>query len=79
MADNVRGQLAEISGLIDRAEAAAAEGDPDEDPAVEGDAPEAPQAPPLRETGGERRSASTPRLRDELAAAVGDGGQSSLL
>jgi hypothetical protein len=76
MADGVRGQLAEIAGLIDRAEAAAAEDDapPREDvpPGAIAPSPAAP-APP-------------PRLRDELAAALPaagsrrfDDGQSSLL
>jgi hypothetical protein len=81
MADGVRGQLAEISGLIDRAEAAAVEGEADEgasggpvDEAVEGDHTAPPAPAPSR---AEERPA--PRLRDELAAAVGDGGQSSLL
>jgi hypothetical protein len=81
MADGVRGQLAEISGLIDRAEAAAADGEADEgvsggpvDEAVEGDRTAPPAPAPSR---AEERPA--PRLRDELAAAVGDGGQSSLL
>jgi hypothetical protein len=79
MADGVRGQLAEISGLIDRAEAAAVEGEADEgagggpvDGAVEGE----PTAPPAPSRAAERPA---PRLRDELAAALGDGGQSSLL
>jgi hypothetical protein len=76
MADGVRGQLAEIAGLIDRAETAAAEDDapPREDvpPGAIAPSPAAP-APP-------------PRLRDELAAALPaagsrrfDDGQSSLL
>jgi len=90
MADGVRGQLAEISGLIDRAEAAAVEGDADEG-AVTGAAaagaptagapglraPEREPALPDATSGADERPA--PRLRDELAAAVGDGGQSSLL
>jgi hypothetical protein len=72
MADGVRGQLAEIAGLIDRAEAAAAAGEGEGDgPVAETPAPAPPREPVHR----------APRLRDELAAAVGmhDGGQSTLL
>jgi DNA anti-recombination protein RmuC len=81
MADGVRGQLAEISGLIDRAEAAAASGESTEPETAPGpdDAPDLPAA----ETERAERT-PPPRLRDELAAALapsreGDGGQSSLL
>jgi hypothetical protein len=85
MADGVRGQLAEISGLIDRAEAAAVEGDAEEGSGAEaGGAPAAgvpervpaPAVPPAPSRPEQRPA---PRLRDELAAAVGNGGQSSLL
>ncbi|HEY4098849.1 MAG TPA: hypothetical protein VGM33_25215, partial [Baekduia sp.] len=91
MADGVRGQLAEISGLIDRAEAAAASGEealPEEsDPApVAADPPPADQGPdPATEPDdvepepAPARPTPAPRLRDELAAALGNGGQSSLL
>jgi len=64
MADGVRGQLAEISGLVDRAEAAAAQD------AESGAEPE-PVAPPA--------PVRTPRLRDELARVFDAGQQSSLL
>jgi hypothetical protein len=67
----VRGQLAEIAGLIDRAEAEAAE---DED-AGAGDPPDARVAP-------RAETPAPPRLRDELAAAVpttGYGGEQSTL
>jgi hypothetical protein len=90
MADGVRGQLAEISGLIDRAEAAAVEGDAEDGAASVAAAGEAPAG---EAHGREREPAAdavpqvparpqerpAPRLRDELAAAVGNGGQSSLL
>jgi hypothetical protein len=91
MADGVRGQLAEISGLIDRAEAAAASGESAETetaaPAAEPDAaPEAPEGtvPEAEPEAPARPERSAPRLRDELAAALsssreGDDGQSSLL
>jgi hypothetical protein len=68
MAEGVRGQLAEIAGLIDRAEAAAAE---------DADAPVPAPAAARAET-----PAAPPRLRDELAAAVpttGYGGEQSTL
>jgi hypothetical protein len=68
MSDGVRSQLAEITGLLDRAEAE--EGDASDAPA---DATPAAPAPP------EPRA---PRLRDELAAALpsrDDDPQSSLL
>jgi hypothetical protein len=80
MADGVRGQLAEISGLIDRAEAAAVEGDADEDAeAGGGAAPEREPAAGVPRAPARADQRPAPRLRDELAAAVGDGGQSSLL
>jgi hypothetical protein len=96
MADGVRGQLAEISGLIDRAEAAAASGEgavPERDstvPAAEGSdpTPSAGDTPPAdkgsdpateAEPEPKRVPIPTPRLRDELAAALGNGGQSTLL
>jgi hypothetical protein len=91
MADGVRGQLAEISGLIDRAEAAAASGESAETetaaPAAEPDAaPEAPEGtvPEAEPEAPARPERPAPRLRDELAAALsssreGDDGQSSLL
>jgi hypothetical protein len=81
MADGVRGQLAEISGLIDRAEAAAAAGEPSEPESIAG----SDEAPALPAAGTERAEPTPPpRLRDELAGALassheGDGGQSSLL
>jgi hypothetical protein len=86
MADGVRGQLAEISGLIDRAEAAAASGEPGEATAAEDDSAPAerePEAVPPP-AAPERPAPRAPRLRDELAAALsspreGDGGQSTLL
>ncbi|HEV7751185.1 MAG TPA: hypothetical protein VGO71_06575 [Baekduia sp.] len=82
MADGVRGQLAEISGLIDRAEAAAVEGDADEDAEAEtlgGAFPEREPAAGVPRAPARPDQRPAPRLRDELAAAVGNGGQSSLL
>lgn len=74
MAEGVRGQLAEIAGLIDRAEAEAAEDE------VAGDAPVvAATAEPAPTT---TPAPASPRLRDELAAAVpatGYGGEQSTL
>jgi hypothetical protein len=61
MADGVRGQLAEIAGLIDRAEAAAGE---------EGEADLAPSPPASADAPARPAAAAAPRLRDELAAAV---------
>jgi TolA-binding protein len=86
MADGVRSQLAEISGLIDRAEAAAAAGEPGQATVAEADTAPAsrePEAAPPP-AGTERPALAAPRLRDELAAALSssheaDGGQSSLL
>jgi hypothetical protein len=74
MADGVRGQLAEIAGLIDRAEAAAADDDEEAHPDA-ARAVAAPSAPPSAPE-------APPRLRDELAAAVpmtGLGGEQSTL
>jgi hypothetical protein len=78
MADGVRGQLSEIAGLIDHAEAAA----PAQDEAPTDDlAPSRPISAPERVA-----PAAPPRLRDELATALPsarsrhiDDGQSSLL
>ncbi|QEC48663.1 hypothetical protein FSW04_14490 [Baekduia soli] len=80
MADGVRGQLAEISGLIDRAEAAALE-EP-EASAEGGDEAPAPRPPatPEADRGRDRPAPEPPpRLRDELAGVLDAGGQSSLL
>jgi hypothetical protein len=75
MADGVRGQLAEISGLLDRAEAAAAQDGEDDDAATEPDArPAAPAVAPAPEPA---PAPPAPRLRDELAGVL--PGQSSLL
>jgi hypothetical protein len=79
MADGVRGQLAEIAGLIDRAEAAAADG---ADPEAEAEAPAQAQSVPAPEPEPRPGAAAPPRLRDELAAAVpvtGYGGEQSTL
>jgi len=71
LATGVRGQLAEIAGLIDRAEAAAADGDA----AGETSAPAEPAGADENPAPAEPE---VPSLRDELDAATG-GAQSALL